>query len=45
MKSTYGAVDLLVLGLHRHALLFSRLWSHTTYDLVQKQSSSILGVH
>jgi len=24
--------DLLVLGLHRHALLFS-LWNHTTHDL------------
>jgi nucleotide-binding universal stress UspA family protein len=37
--------DLLVLGLHRHSLLFSRLWNHTTYDLVQQLSSSILGVH
>jgi len=37
--------DLLVLGLHRHFLLFSRLWNHTTYDLVQQLSSSILGVH
>jgi hypothetical protein len=26
-------------------LLFSRLWNHTTYDLVQHLSSSILGVH
>ena len=37
--------DLLVLGLHRHSLLFSRLWSHTTHDLVQQLSCSILGVH
>ena len=37
--------DLLVLGLHRHSLLFSRLWNHTTYDLSQQLSSSILGVH
>jgi nucleotide-binding universal stress UspA family protein len=37
--------DLLVLGLHRHPLLLSRMWSHTTYDLVQQLSSSILGVH
>jgi hypothetical protein len=37
--------DLLVLGLRRHSLLFSRLWNHTTYDLVQQLSSSILGVH
>jgi len=37
--------DLLVLGLHRHSLLFSRLWNHTTYDLIQQLSSSILGVH
>lgn len=37
--------DLLVLGLHRHSLLFSRLWNHTTHDLVQQLSSSILGVH
>jgi nucleotide-binding universal stress UspA family protein len=37
--------DLLVLGLHRHSLLFSRLWNHTTHDLVQLLSSSILGVH
>jgi hypothetical protein len=35
--------DLLVLGLHRHSLLFSRLWNHTTHDLVQQLSSSILG--
>jgi hypothetical protein len=26
-------------------LLFSRLWNHTTHDLVQQLSSSILGVH
>jgi nucleotide-binding universal stress UspA family protein len=34
--------DLLVVGLHRHSLLFSRLRNHTTYDLVQQLSSSIL---
>jgi nucleotide-binding universal stress UspA family protein len=37
--------DLLVLGLQRHSLLFSRLWNHTTHDLVQQVSNSILGVH
>jgi nucleotide-binding universal stress UspA family protein len=37
--------DLLVLGLHRHSLLFSRLWNHTTHDLVQQLTSSVLGVH
>jgi nucleotide-binding universal stress UspA family protein len=37
--------DLLVLGLHRHSLLFGGLWNHTTHDLVQQLSSSILGVH
>ena len=37
--------DLPVLGLHRHSLLFSRLWNQTTHDLVQQLSSSILGVH
>jgi nucleotide-binding universal stress UspA family protein len=37
--------DLLVLGLHRHSLLFSRLWNHTTHDLSQQLVSSILGVH
>ena len=37
--------DLLVLGLHRHSLLFSRLWNHTTHDLSQQLSSSILGIH
>ena len=37
--------DLLVLGLHRHSLLFSRLCNHTTHDLVQQLSSSVLGVH
>jgi len=26
--------DLLVVGLHRHSLLFGRLWNHTTHDLV-----------
>ena len=37
--------DLLVLGLHRHVLLLSRVWNHTTHDLAQQLSSSILGVH
>ncbi len=37
--------DLLVLGLHRHSLLFGRLWNHTTHDLSQQLNSSILGVH
>jgi len=37
--------DLLVLGLHRHSLLLGRMWNHTTYDLVQQLSGSILGVH
>jgi nucleotide-binding universal stress UspA family protein len=37
--------DLLVLGVHRHSMLLSRLWNHTTYDLVQQLISSILGVH
>jgi nucleotide-binding universal stress UspA family protein len=37
--------DLLVLGLHRHSLLFGRLWNHTAHDLSQQLSSSILGVH
>jgi len=37
--------DLLVLGLHRHSLLLSRMWNHTAYDLVQRLSASILGVH
>jgi nucleotide-binding universal stress UspA family protein len=37
--------DLLVLGLHRHSLLLSRMWNHTGYDLVQRLSGSILGVH
>ena len=35
--------DLLVLGLHRHSLLFGRLWNHTTHDLVQQLSRGILG--
>jgi hypothetical protein len=35
--------DLLVLGLHRHSSLFSRLWNHTTHDLSQQMTSSILG--
>lgn len=37
--------DLLVLGLHRHTLLFGRLWNHTAHDLTQQVISSILGVH
>ena len=37
--------DLLVLGFHRHSLLLSRMWNHTAYDLVQRLSGSILGVH
>jgi nucleotide-binding universal stress UspA family protein len=37
--------DLLVLGLHMHSSLFSRLWNHTTHDLSQQLTSSILGVH
>ena len=37
--------DLLVLGIHRHSLLFSRLWNHTAHDLSQQVVSSILGVH
>jgi nucleotide-binding universal stress UspA family protein len=37
--------DLLVLGLHRHSLLFSRLWNHTTHDVSQQVTSSILAVH
>jgi nucleotide-binding universal stress UspA family protein len=37
--------DPLVLGLHRHSLLFSRLWNHATHDLAQQLTSSILGVH
>jgi nucleotide-binding universal stress UspA family protein len=37
--------DLLVLGLHRHSVIFGRLWNHTTHDLTQQLSSSILGVH
>jgi nucleotide-binding universal stress UspA family protein len=37
--------DLLVLGIPRRYGLFSRLWNHTTYDLSQQVSSSILEVH
>jgi len=37
--------DLLVVGIHRHPLLLSRLWNHTTYDLSQRVTSNILGVH
>src|SRR5215470_6721773 len=32
--------DLLVVGIHRHSLLLSRLWNHTTYDLSQRVTSS-----
>jgi hypothetical protein len=41
----YNQSDLLVLGLRRHSLLLSRMWNHTTYDLVQQLSCSILRVH
>ena len=37
--------DLLVLGIPRRYGLFSRLWDHTTYDLSQQVTSSILEVH
>jgi len=37
--------DLLVVGIHRHALLLSRLWNHTAHDLSQRVESNILGVH
>jgi len=37
--------DLLVVGIHRHPLLISRLWNHTAYDLSQRVASNILGVH
>ena len=37
--------DLLVLGIRRRYGLFSRLWNHTTHDLLQQVSSSILEVH
>jgi nucleotide-binding universal stress UspA family protein len=37
--------DLLVLGIRRRYGLFSRLWNHTTRDLSQQVSSSILEVH
>jgi hypothetical protein len=37
--------DLLVLGLHRRSLPLSRLWNHTTHDLVQQLSTSILRFH
>jgi nucleotide-binding universal stress UspA family protein len=37
--------DLLVLGIRRRYGLFSRLWNHTTHDLSQQVSSSILEVH
>jgi nucleotide-binding universal stress UspA family protein len=37
--------DLLVLGIHQHSWLFSRLLNHTTHDLSQQVASSILEVH
>lgn len=37
--------DLLVVGIHRHPLLLSRMWNHTAYDLSQRVASNILGVH
>ncbi len=37
--------DLLVVGIHRHPLLLSRLWNHTADDLAQRVDSSLLGVH
>jgi len=37
--------DLLVVGIHRHPLLVSRLWNHTAHDLSQRVVSDILGVH
>ena len=37
--------DLLVVGIHRHPLLLSRLWNHTAHDLSQRVASNILGVH
>ena len=37
-------IDLLVVGLHRHTLRVSSLWS-TVYSLSQALSCSILGVH
>jgi nucleotide-binding universal stress UspA family protein len=37
--------DMLVVGLHSDSLLYGRLWNHTTHDLVQQLSTSILGVH
>ena len=36
---------LLVVGIHRHPLLLSRLWNHTDHDLSQRVASNILGVH
>jgi nucleotide-binding universal stress UspA family protein len=37
--------DLLVVGMPRHYGLLSRLWNHTTLDISQQVSSSILEVH
>jgi len=37
--------DLLIVGIHRHPLLLSRLWNHTAHDLSQRVASNILGVH
>jgi nucleotide-binding universal stress UspA family protein len=36
--------DLLVVGLHQHALHISRLWS-TVYQVAQDAPCSVLGVH
>ena len=37
--------DLLVVGIHRHPLLLSRLWNHTAHDLSQRVGCNIMGVH
>ena len=37
--------DLLVVGIHQHPLLLSRLWNHTAHDLSQRVVSNILGIH
>ncbi|GGH07660.1 universal stress protein [Silvibacterium dinghuense] len=37
-------IDLLVVGLHRHSLRMSSLWS-VVYSLAQEVDCSILGVH
>ena len=41
---TTNEIDLLVVGLHRHSLRMSSLWS-TVYSLAQELSCSVLGVH